>query len=34
MRLLNRIRKWFAQWEQVVIGELLAITIPVTDYRR
>jgi hypothetical protein len=34
MSLLRRLRKWLATWEQIFIGELLAVTIPVTEQRR
>jgi hypothetical protein len=34
MKLVRQLRKWLATWEQIFIGELLAVTIPVTEQRR
>jgi hypothetical protein len=32
--LLRRAKKQLNQWEQMLLGELLAWTLPATDYRR
>jgi hypothetical protein len=32
--LLRRAKKRVYQWEQMLLGELLAWTLPATDYRR
>jgi hypothetical protein len=32
--LLIRVKRRLYQWEQMVLGELLAWTLPATDYRR
>jgi len=32
--LLRRAKKRFYEWEQMLLGELLAWTLPSTDYRR
>jgi hypothetical protein len=32
--LLRRAKKRLYQWEQMLLGELLAWTLPATDYRR
>lgn len=32
--LLIRVKRRLYQWEQMILGELLALTLPATDYRR
>jgi len=34
LSLLRRAKKRLYQWEQMLLGELLAWTLPATDYRR
>lgn len=33
-RLLIRLKRRLYEWEQMILGELLALTLPATDFRR